>query len=38
MATIRQRKTSKKYEVQVRRDGWPKITQSIGRESVGVGH
>ena len=33
MATIRQRKTSKKYEVQVRRDGWPKITRTFTKAS-----
>lgn len=29
MATIRQRKTTKKYEVQIRRDDWPKITRTF---------
>lgn len=29
MATIRQRKTTKKYEVQIRRDGWPTLTRTF---------
>lgn len=31
MATIRQRKTSKKYEVQIRRDGWPTLTRTFAK-------
>ncbi|HEX5394346.1 MAG TPA: site-specific integrase [Rhodocyclaceae bacterium] len=29
MATIRKRKSSKKYEVQIRRDGWPTLTRTF---------
>lgn len=31
MATIRKRKTSKKYEVQIRRDGWPTLTRTFSK-------
>ena len=29
MATIRQRSSTKKYEVQIRRDGWPNVTRTF---------